>query len=153
MNTVYLSKLGQIPASNQVNDMSNRDRVTVDLSGDWRKIINILQPYEKGLGLVRRGNEPWGALVLEDGVGYVRIGEAGRRTVLDQRKVQAALDAAPKVGQPRKGYERREVYSVRLEPSLAEYLRELGGDNLSEGVAIAGKFHQENHPEHGKAKG
>ena len=122
----------------------NRDRVTVDLKGDWRQIISLLQPFEKGLGLVRRGSEPWGALVLEEGVGYVRIGEAGRRTALDQRKVQAAIDAAPKsVGQPLKGYERRQLYSMRLEPGLAEYLRELGGDNLSEGVAIAAKFHQE----------
>lgn len=51
-------------------------------------------------------------------------------------------------GRPRKGYELREVYSARIEPSLADYLRELGReddgkDNLSEGIAIAARFHME----------
>jgi hypothetical protein len=146
MNAVSFVFPAAPAAAAKVSDMSNRDRVTVDVNGDWQKIIQILQPGQKALGTVRRGTEPWGALVLEEGTGYVRIGE-GRTTVLDQRKVRAALGLPEPVGQPRKGYEVREVYSMRLEPGLAEYLRELGGDNLSEGVAIAARFHQN------KAKG
>jgi Protein of unknown function (DUF1488) len=121
---------------------SNRDRISVDRNGDWKAIFQILQPGQEALGTVRRGAEPWGALIYEEGTGYIRVGEAGRKTVLDQRKVRAALGLPEPVGQPRKGYELREVFSVRIEPSLAQYLKELGGDNLSEGVAIAGNAHR-----------
>lgn len=42
-----------------------------------------------------------------------------------------------RLGRPRKGKERREVYSVRMEPKDADFLRKLGEDNLSEGLKIA----------------
>ena len=54
-----------------------------------------------------------------------------------------ALGVSEPAGRSRKGDELREIYSMRIEPSVAEYLRALGGDNISEGIAIAARFHQE----------
>lgn len=40
-------------------------------------------------------------------------------------------------GRPPLGKEVKQRYQVVLEPSVAEYLRNLGGDNLSRGISIA----------------
>jgi len=122
---------------------SNRDRVQVDPDGNWKKIVQILLPGYKGLGTVKVGSDTECVLALEEKSNtYYAVDARGYRP-LNQRKVRAALGLPEPVGQPRKGYELREVYSMRLEPTLAEYARELGGDNLSEGVAIALRFHME----------
>lgn len=46
---------------------------------------------------------------------------------------------APKPGRPLIGSERRERYQIRLEPSLAEWLDQLGGGNRSAGIERAAK--------------
>jgi hypothetical protein len=46
---------------------------------------------------------------------------------------------APKAGRPLLGNERRERYQVRLEPSLAEWLDQLGDSNRSAGIERAAK--------------
>lgn len=134
-------------AGAEVTEMgSNRDRVQVDPKGNWGKIVQILLPGYKGLGTVKVGSDTECVLALEEKTNtYYAVDVRGYRP-LNQRKVRAALGLPEPVGQPRKGYEFREVYSVRLEPSLAEYLRKLGDPedgNLSEGVAIAARFHME----------
>lgn len=43
----------------------------------------------------------------------------------------------PKGGRPTLGAERKKVYTVMIEPAVADRLRKLGGDNLSRGIALA----------------
>ena len=40
-------------------------------------------------------------------------------------------------------YEGRERYGIWIEPSLYQYLLDLGGDDASEGVRVAVRFHKE----------
>ena len=44
-----------------------------------------------------------------------------------------------------KDYERTEFCHIQLDATLADYLRKLGGGEVSEGVAIAGRLHQAMH--------
>lgn len=121
---------------------SNRDRVVVNPNGDWQKIVQILLPDYNGLGTVQIGNDTECALVIETKtLTYYAVDVRGYRA-LNQRKVRAALGLPEPAGQPRKGYEIRNVYSVRLEDSLAEYLRAFGDGNLSEGVSRMAADHK-----------
>lgn len=43
----------------------------------------------------------------------------------------------PKAGRPIQGAQRKAVFTVMIEPAVAEQLRRLGGDNLSHGIALA----------------
>jgi hypothetical protein len=45
--------------------------------------------------------------------------------------------AKPKRGRPITGAERKRKLTVMIEPSVAQQLRRLGGDNLSRGIARA----------------
>lgn len=114
--------------------MGNRDRIAVDKYGNWKQYLKKIPPGHQAMGVVQVGSEEPGALVrVVDTDVFVQLSDAGMRT-LDQRKVRAALGVSQPVGAVVKGYERRELFSVRLEPGLAEYARQLGGDNLSEGI-------------------
>lgn len=126
-------------ASNSIS----RDRVTVDPQGNWKAFVAIPQRYQEPKGTVKVGTDREGALFFDKQLGeYVMVDRHGRTLQLNQRKVRAALgEREPTAGQPQKGYERREVYSARLEPSIAEYLREFGGDNLSEGIMKMARAH------------
>ncbi len=117
-------------------EMSNRDRITIEQMGDWREVVPIqrLPNGVKGLGIVRRGDEPWGVLAQESDGEYVRISREGLTHPLDQRKVRAALELPPPEGKPRMGDEVRQPYTVRLEPTLAEYATVLGDGSLAEGL-------------------
>lgn len=75
---------------------TNRGRITVLLDGPWRLYTNTLPKNSEALGVVSRGEGAGstGALVhlIDDGI-LVQV-NAGRIQQLDQRKAQAALDAA-----------------------------------------------------------
>lgn len=86
----------------------NRARLTVDLGGNWRLCAGVLPRGMRALGTVARGVET-GALALVEATGiYVQI-NAGVMRTLDQRKVQAAVDAARagSQGGPGRGQGRR----------------------------------------------
>lgn len=57
---------------------------------------------------------------------------------MTQRPNQRRKDA-PKPGRPPLGGERRERYNVTLEPTLADWLEQLGGNNRSAGIERAAK--------------
>jgi hypothetical protein len=42
-----------------------------------------------------------------------------------------------KAGRPIQGAQRKAPFTVMIEPAIAEQLRELGGANLSRGIALA----------------
>ena len=44
-----------------------------------------------------------------------------------------------------KDYERAEFCHIQLDATLVDYLRKLGGGDVSKGVAIAGRLHQAMH--------
>jgi len=44
-----------------------------------------------------------------------------------------------------KDYERTEFCHIQLDATLVDYLRKLGGGEVSKGVAIAGRLHQAMH--------
>ena len=48
-------------------------------------------------------------------------------------------------GQPTKDYERTAYCKIHLDATLMDYLRELGGSDVSKGVEIAGRLHQAMH--------
>lgn len=120
--------------------MSNRDRIIVKMGDHWKKILPMMPLGLTPRGTVQVGTDVERVLAMDEEANFVQLDGTGSITPLNQRKVRAAMGLP--VGQPLKGYERREVYSIRLEPGLAQYLRELGGDNLSEGVTIAAREHQ-----------
>lgn len=67
---------------------------------------------------------------------YVRIASLRRRKMGNKQDT----------GSPRGegvDYEGWEFCELRLEPSLVAYLRDLGSNDVSEGVRIAVRFHQE----------
>lgn len=147
---IFIAPVSPAGDATRVNDMSNRDRVTIDRTaieidrdGNWKKIVHMLQPYQEPFGTIQVGAGPVGILAFDKQLNeFIQIFAHGTsRTPLNQRKVRAALELP--VGRPRKGYEVRELRSMRLEPSVIEYLTKLGDDNLAEGVAIAAKFHEE----------
>lgn len=115
---------------------TNRDRVTIVKGEGWEDFIDHA-PHDRmePIGTIRVGSSLEGALLIDHTDGcYVMIKKDGSEVELNQRKVQAAVDALVKVGKPRAGYEVRELHSIRLEPSDAEYLRQAGDGNLSEGI-------------------
>ena len=59
------------------------------------------------------------------------------------REEEAGAEVEP-IGQPKKDYESWRLVDIRIESSLAEYLRVLGGGDISEGVRIVTRFHQVN---------
>jgi Protein of unknown function (DUF1488) len=121
-----------------VLEMGHRGRVTVELGKPSEHVLQIMPAGVKRLGLVSLGSGDPGVLGQQQDGSYVMLDVRGT-TPLDLHKFEAALEAAaPRgAGRPRHSYELRKVFSVSLEPSLAEWARELGGGNLSEGVAMA----------------
>ena len=57
---------------------------------------------------------------------------------------QPSLSGASQ-GQPTKDYERTEFCNIHLDTRLMDYLRRLGGGDVSKGVEIAGRLHQAMH--------
>lgn len=126
-----------------MGEKNKRGQLNVDTEADWKKIVYIMPKGHKAIGVVRQGAAAPGVLALVEKSGeYVQLNELGTRT-LDQRKVRAALGIPNAVGRPRTSYEPREVYSVRLDESLAAYLRELGGGNLSAGIMQIAAEHRD----------
>ena len=123
------------------SEKRNRGKIQVDPGGDWRGILKTLPQGYKAVGVVWQGNEAPGVLALDTSSQYVQLNAEGART-LDQRKVRAALGLSNPVGKPRIGYEIRQVYAVRLEPSLAKYLEEVGEGNLAAGITNVGNAHR-----------
>lgn len=73
--------------------MSNRARLLVTPGGAWRLYQHAALPGWDMLGTVQRGDEI-GALARNRQTGVLVMMRAGAASVLDQRKVQAALEAA-----------------------------------------------------------
>lgn len=73
--------------------MSNRARLTVTPGGPWRLYQHVAVPGWEMLGTVQRGDEI-GALARNVNTGNLVMMRAGVASMLDQRKAQAALDAA-----------------------------------------------------------
>lgn len=73
--------------------MSNRSRLTVTLGGPWRLYQHAVPPGWDMLGTVQRGDEI-GALARNKATGNLVLMRAGSVSMLDQRKAQAALQAA-----------------------------------------------------------
>jgi hypothetical protein len=138
-SNVFFADLNHTMTGNSIN----QDRVAVNLNGNWESFLQIPQPYQEPKGTVRIGTDREGALLFDKQLDeYVMVDGYGRTLRLNQRKVRAALGEPEPVGKPRKGHERRSVYSVSLEPSLAQYLREFGDDSLSEGIRKVGEAHR-----------
>lgn len=123
-----------------------RGRHAVQLGGAWRIYWGPgpLPAGAEALGTVTRGNGEDGAL-LRTRAGYVQ-GNAGTLRMLDQRKVQAAIDAAtPRSGGAQPGSGRPTADGVRgmrrvnvmLDDASAEKLRALGDGELSLGIRRA----------------
>lgn len=122
---------------------TNRDRVAVARGDGWKHFIEGVPPvHQEPVGTVKVGSSLEGALIYDNDTDqFFMIDKQGKAWELNQRKVRAALGLAvhddplaKPVGKPRAGYEVRELHSIRLEPSDAEYLRQAGGGNLSEGI-------------------
>lgn len=73
---------------------TNRGRLAVDISGNWRLYATTLPAGAEALGTVTRGVGDTGALIRYAGTGIYAQLNAGAIRPLDQRKVQAAMDAA-----------------------------------------------------------
>lgn len=73
--------------------MSNRAKLTVTPGGSWRLYQPVALPGWDMLGMVQRGDEI-GALARAKATGNLVMMRAGAVSVLDQRKAQAALEAA-----------------------------------------------------------
>ena len=66
------------------------------------------------------------------------------RTMPSEHELAAHREVVEPVGQPIRAYEDWEHWNISIEPSLARYLRSLAeDDDISEGVRIAARFHQE----------
>lgn len=72
--------------------VSTRSRLIVTLGGPWRHYQYVAPPGWEMLGTVQRGDEI-GALARNLATGNLVMMRAGAASMLDQRKVQAALDA------------------------------------------------------------
>ncbi len=72
--------------------MSNRARLTINAAGPWRLYQHVPLPGWDYLGTVQRGHDI-GALARNQTTGILVMMRAGAVSSLDQRKVQAALDA------------------------------------------------------------
>ena len=75
--------------------MSNRARLTITTDGPWRLYQHAPLPGWDYLGTVQRGHDI-GALARNQTTGILVMMRAGAASSLDQRKVQAALDANTK---------------------------------------------------------
>lgn len=111
----------------------NRNRITVETSGNWRLYSNSIPAGAEAIGTVTRGIGDTGALIrfLETGQ-YAQLNAGAVRT-LDGRKVSAALGAA---GRPAtmEGGKRVQVY---LDAGSLTTAARMGGGNVSEGIRRA----------------
>lgn len=73
--------------------MSNRARLIITPGGPWRLYQHAALPGWDMLGTVQRGDEI-GALARNQQTGNLVMMRAGTASMLDQRKAQAALNAA-----------------------------------------------------------
>ncbi len=73
--------------------MSNRAKLIVTPGGPWRLYQHAVPPGWEILGTVQRGDEI-GALARATATGNLVMMRGGAASVLDQRKAQAALEAA-----------------------------------------------------------
>jgi hypothetical protein len=80
----------------------------------------------------------------QDCTSIYQSGSEGLRTLPSQHDLAMHHEVVEPVGQPTKDYESSEFYNVRIECSLAKYLRALGGDgdDIAKGIRIAAQFHQ-----------
>lgn len=108
----------------------NRAKITVDPAGKAGLYQHQALPGWEAAGTVTRGDDK-GALLRNTSTGIYAMANAGSIRSLDQRKVLAALGSnASKMDDGR----RRNVY---MSDRDAEYLKQLGEGNLSEGIRIA----------------
>ncbi len=73
--------------------MSNLAKLTITLGGPWRLYQHAAVPGWEMLGTVQRGDEI-GALARATATGNLVMMRAGAVSMLNQRKAQAALEAA-----------------------------------------------------------
>lgn len=73
--------------------MSNRAKLIVTPGGPWRLYQHAVPPGWEMLGTVQRGDEI-GALARATSTGNLVMMRGGAASVLDQRKAEAALEAA-----------------------------------------------------------
>jgi len=62
-----------------------------------------------------------------------------------QKPLRLNKVSKPAEAKSTKDYERSEFCPICLDPALMEYLRRLGGNDVSKGVEIAARFHQSLH--------
>ena len=109
---------------------NNRAKITIDPAGKAGLYQPTPIPGYTALGTVTQGDNT-GALYRNDSTGIYVMANAGAIRSLDQRKVLAALGSnASKMDDGK----RRNVY---MSDRDAEYLREIGNGNLSEGIRAA----------------
>jgi hypothetical protein len=112
---------------------TNRGRLTVDTSGNWRLYTNTIPANSTPIGTVTRDQSDTGALVRIEATGvYVQV-NAGAARPLDGRKVAAALGTA---GRPAEmaGGKRSNIY---LDATSREIAERIGNGNISEGIRLA----------------
>lgn len=64
-------------------------------------------------------------------------------TPASQRDLSTDHEGVKPVGKQTLEYEIWSSYNVRMDPSVAEYLRSLGGGEIHEGVRIVTRFYRE----------
>lgn len=118
---------------------NNRAKIIVDPAGKAGLYQPAPIPGYTALGTVTQGFET-GALYRNDRTGTYVMANAGAIRSLDQRKVRSALGIGP--GRPEKMLDGK-PRNVYMSDRDAEYLREIGNGNLSEGIRIAVSAHRD----------
>ena len=131
-----------------------RNRLEIDLNGEWPEHVVALPFGARGIACVWFGGR-WGALVeYEDGShAQFVLNETPKR--LSERKIAAALRDARSgrtggagLGQGRKtldGARSMRVFSVTLDDTANEIARALGSGDRSAGIRMALKLAQQTH--------
>ena len=112
---------------------SNRCRITVDVSGNWRLYTNTIPANSTPIGTVTRDESDTGALIRIEATGLYAQVNAGAIRNLDGRKVAAALGAA---GRPSEMTGGKKV-NTYLDAESIVIASRLGNGNVSEGIRKA----------------
>ena len=113
----------------------NRDKLTIDQSGDWQAFTHHAPQGMAMIGTVTRGNGEAGALALIERTGkYVQVNNGCIRN-LDGRKVLAALGTKTG-GRPVVLADSRNML-VRLDGASLDAATRLGEGNVSAGIRLA----------------
>ncbi|WP_110647591.1 hypothetical protein [Salinicola peritrichatus] len=117
----------------------NRKRIIIQAGESSLMYPTAKVPSYDDLGLVSVGDDT-GRLLRNKRSGTYVMYIGGATRSLDQRKVRSALGIGPGRPEQMQGGRRRNVY---MSDADADYLRQIGNGNLSEGIRVAVAAHRE----------